>query len=99
LELGGGANRGIVAPSITENRGTIDMSVFVAIDDALYAEAQARAQEESRTVAGQIEFWARVGKAALDNPDLPTDFVRDLLLAREEGRDQATPFVPEGRRG
>lgn len=75
------------------------MSVSVAIDDTLYAEAQASAQAESRTTAAQIEFWARVGKAALDNPDLPTDFVRDLLLAREERREQATPFVPEGRRG
>lgn len=74
------------------------MSISVRIDDGLYAEAKAHAQAECRTVAGQIEFWAKVGKAALDNPDLPIDFVRDLLVARAEGREQATPFIPEGRR-
>ena len=40
---------------------------------------------ERRTIARQIEFWAMVGKAALDNPDLPIDFVRDLLLAKAQG--------------
>lgn len=38
-----------------------------------------------------------VGKAALDNPDLPIDYVRDLLVARAEGKALATPFVPQGR--
>ncbi len=75
------------------------MSTSVRINDSLYSEAKAHAQAECRTVAGQIEFWARVGKAALDNPDLPIDFIRDILVARAEGREQATPFVPEGGRG
>jgi len=39
-----------------------------------------------------------VGRTALDNPDLPIDFVRDLLIARAEGPTLATPFTPEGRR-
>jgi hypothetical protein len=37
-----------------------------------------------------------VGKAALDNPDLPIDFVRDLLVARAEGPTLATKFVAQG---
>lgn len=73
------------------------MGMPVRIDDELYEQAKAQAQAERRTIAGQIEFWALVGKAALDNPDLPIDFVRDLLVARAEGRTLATPFVPEGR--
>lgn len=39
-----------------------------------------------------------IGKASLDNPDLPVDFVRERLIARAEGPTLATPFVPEGRR-
>ena len=74
------------------------MGMPVRIDDDLYEQAKAQAQAERRTIAGQIEFWALVGKAALDNPDLPIDFVRDLLVARAEGQTLATPFVPEGRR-
>lgn len=74
------------------------MGMPVRIDDLLYEDAKSHAKAECRTIAGQIEFWAKVGKAALDNPDLPVDFVRDLLLARAEGREEATPFVPEGKK-
>ncbi|MDD5034531.1 MAG: ParD-like family protein [Methylococcaceae bacterium] len=74
------------------------MSVSVRIGEALYSDAKAHAQAECRTVAGQIEFWAKLGKAALDNPDLPVDFVCELMLARAEGRGQATPFTPEALR-
>jgi hypothetical protein len=74
------------------------MSMPVRIDDTLYELARAQANAERRTIAGQIEFWAMIGKAALDNPDLPVDFVKELLIARAEGPALATPFVPEGKR-
>jgi hypothetical protein len=75
------------------------MGMPVRIDDKLYNQAKATAQAERRTIAGQIEFWALVGRTALDNPDLPIDFIRDLLVARGEGTAISTPFVPEGKRG
>lgn len=71
------------------------MGMPVRIDDALYNEARAHAHAERRTIAGQLEFWAMVGKAALDNPDLPIEFVKDLLIARAEVQSLATPFIPE----
>ena len=71
------------------------MGMPVRIDDALYNVARAHAHAERRTIAGQLEFWAMVGKAALDNPDLPIEFVKDLLIARAEGQSLATPFIPE----
>ena len=58
------------------------MGMPVRIDDTLYEQAKAHASAERRTIAGQIEFWAMVGKAALDNPDLPIDFVRELIARR-----------------
>jgi hypothetical protein len=70
------------------------MGMPVRIEDGLYDQAKAAASGEFRTIAGQIEFWAKVGKAALDNPDLPVDFVRDLLLARSEPRDMMEVYVP-----
>jgi hypothetical protein len=72
------------------------MGMPVRIDDQLYAQAKAHAHADRRSIAGQVEFWALIGKAALDNPDLPIDFVRDLLVARAEGLTLATPFVPQG---
>jgi hypothetical protein len=72
------------------------MGMLVRIDDHLYEQAKVHAQAERRTIAGQVEFWAMIGKNALDNPDLPIDFVRDLLVAKAEGRTLATPFVQQG---
>ncbi len=69
------------------------MGMPVRIEDNLYDQAKAAAGAEFRTIAGQIEFWAKVGKAALDNPDLPVDFVRDLLVARAEPRPAMTEFA------
>lgn len=75
------------------------MSMPVRIDDELYEQAKAASKGECRTIAGQLEFWAKVGRAALDNPDLPVDFVRDLLLAKSEDRNQYTAFKPGQCRG
>jgi hypothetical protein len=73
------------------------MGMPVRIDDQLYEQAKAHAFAERRSISGQVEFWAMVGKAALDNPDLPIDFVRDLLVARAEGPTLATKFVAQGQ--
>lgn len=75
------------------------MSRPVRIDDELYEQAKNASKGECRTIAGQLEFWAKVGRAALDNPDLPTDFIRELLIARTESTAQRTPFVPGQSRG
>lgn len=60
------------------------MSVSIRIDDVLYDAAKIRAKAEMRSVPQQVAYWAKVGRAALDNPDLPIEFVRDTLLAMEE---------------
>ena len=57
------------------------MSMPVRIDDELYEQAKADAASEHRSIAGQIEFWAKVGRAALDNPDLPASFIAESLIA------------------
>jgi len=73
------------------------MGMSVRIDDALYEQAKAEAKVEHRTIAGQIEFWAMVGRAALDNPDLPISFVAESLASLSESRDDLQPFVPRGK--
>lgn len=75
------------------------MSMPVRINDELYEQAKSASKGECRTISGQLEFWAKVGKAALDNPDLPIEFVRELMVARSEDRTQLTPFVPGQLRG
>ena len=68
-------------------------TVSVRIDSTLFQEAAAEGKAEFRSAAQQINFWAKVGKNALANPDLPVDFIRDTLIAMEQSTE---PFVPEG---
>lgn len=69
------------------------MSVSIRIDDALYETAKVRAKAEMRSISQQVSYWAKVGRAALDNPDLPIEFVRDTLQAMEE---ESEPFELPG---
>lgn len=73
-------------------------STSIRINQDLYEQARRDAAAEHRTIAGQIEFWARVGRAALDNPDLPVSFVAEMLASGAEPREDATPFIPRGKR-
>ncbi len=69
-------------------------STSIRIDQELYNQARREAQSEHRTIAGQIEYWAKIGRAALDNPDLPVDFIASSLTALSESREEVTDFVP-----
>lgn len=70
----------------------------IRIDQTLYDQAKADALSEHRTISGQVEFWAKLGRAALDNPDLPVDFIAESLASMAEPREFATPFVPRTRK-
>ncbi len=70
----------------------------IRIDQTLYDQARIDAAAEHRTIAGQVEFWAKVGRAALDNPDLPVSFIAESLVSLAEPREQVTPFVPRSRK-
>ena len=74
------------------------MGMPVRIDDDLYDQAKSHASAERRTIAGQIEFWATVGRAAIDNPELPVDFVVQVLASMKESRSDTTPFQPRSRK-
>lgn len=74
----------------------MSMGMPVRIKSELYRLAKSHAGAERRTIAAQIEFWAMIGKAALDNPDLPIEFVRDLLISKAEDASLSTPFEPQG---
>ena len=66
----------------------------IRIDQSLYDQAKTDAAIEHRTIAGQVEYWAKVGRAALDNPDLPVSFIAEALASLAEPHEQATPFIP-----
>ena len=70
------------------------MSMPVRIDKETYERAKAEAAIEHRTIAGQIEYWAKVGRTAIDNPDLPIYFIIDVLAAMAEPASERAPYLP-----
>ncbi len=60
------------------------MSTVVRISNDLASEVKLRSKVEHRSMASQLEYWARIGKAAEENPDLPFTFIKDTLIAMEE---------------
>lgn len=71
---------------------------LVGISSELYEQARISAEAESRTAQGQIEFWAKVGKAAEESPDLPAGFVVESVSSLAEPRSLATEFKPQDPR-
>ena len=74
-------------------------STSIRIDQTLYEKARQEAQAEHRTIAGQVEYWAQIGRVALDNPDLPISFIAEILASMAEPREEATDFTPRTKRG
>lgn len=72
-------------------------TVSIRLSEDLVNSARQAATAEFRTIQGQLEYWARIGRAALDNPDLPTTFVAGLLQGIAENRDSAIPFEPRSK--
>ena len=69
------------------------MAVALKLSDELVEDAKPYAAAEHRSVPKQIEYWARIGKAVLENPDLPLRLIQDTILSREEVKaGLATPY-------
>lgn len=73
------------------------MGVPIRISNNIYNAAKQIASAEYRSIPNQIEFWAQIGKCALDNPDLPIEFLKNTLIAKNQSRSLAEPFIPTGK--
>ena len=58
-------------------------TVCVRIDSDLYSQACLVGKVEQRSASQQLNYWAKLGKNAAANPDLPIEFIKDVLLAKE----------------
>jgi hypothetical protein len=66
----------------------------VKISDHLAASAAIFAKVESRSLAGQVEYWAKLGKIAEENPDLPISFIKDILIGQAQVQSGLrTPYI------
>ena len=64
----------------------------IRIDADLVERAKAVSKVQQRTTAQQIKYWAIIGEAALQNPDLSANFIVGWLESRSQN-ELAKPFV------
>jgi len=60
------------------------MATAVRVSEELLGEAKKISRIDHRSVAGQIEHWARMGKCAEENPDLPYSLIKEILIGLDE---------------
>jgi len=70
------------------------MATAVKVSDELFEKAKIKSKVFNRSIAGQIEYWAKLGQIVEENPDLPMPFIQDILVGKEQiNAGQGTPYV------
>ena len=60
------------------------MTTAVRVSQELVREAKIYSKIDQRSVTGQIEHWARIGKCAEENPDLTYSLIKEILIGLVE---------------
>lgn len=60
------------------------MTSAVRVSEDLVKQARIYSKIEKRSVTGQIEYWARIGKCAEENPDLTYSLIKEILIGMTE---------------
>ena len=70
------------------------MPTAVKISDDLVRNAKIRSKVFKRSIAGQIEYWAKIGEIVEENQDLPFSFIQNILLGKEQIKaGEGSPYV------
>ena len=71
------------------------MTNAVRVSEDLVREAKKFSRIDKRSITGQIEHWARIGKCAEENPDLTYSLIKEILVGLieiEEGETTEYQF-------
>ena len=60
------------------------MSTAIRISDDLVNYAKMVSQVENRSLTGQIEYWAKIGRIAEENPDMTYLLIKEILRGQQE---------------
>jgi hypothetical protein len=67
----------------------------VKLSKDIVSEARIMSKALNRSLAGQIEHWAKIGRLAEENPDLTYAFIKNILIAQQEvAADQLGELFP-----
>ena len=60
------------------------MASAVRISDDLIKLAKKISKLEHRSVTGQIEHWALIGKISEENPEMPYSLIKEIFMGLKE---------------
>lgn len=60
------------------------MSKAIRVSDELIRNARLYSSVDNRSVTGQIEYWAKIGRCVEENPDLTYNLIKEILIGLEE---------------
>lgn len=60
------------------------MPTAIRISDGLARDAKIYSKIDKRSITGQIEHWAIIGKCAEENRELTYSLIREILVGLEE---------------
>ena len=70
------------------------MATAVKVSDDLFEKAKIKSKIFKRSIAGQIEYWAKIRQIIEENPEVPLPFIQDILVGKEQIKaGQGTPYV------
>lgn len=68
----------------TINTGGGIIATAVRVSGKLVKEAKIYSKIDKRSITGQIEHWAIIGKCAEENPDLTYSLIKEILIGITE---------------
>jgi len=60
------------------------MTTAVRVSDNLAKAARLVSVVDNRSLTGQIEHWAKIGKCSEENPELTYGLIKEILIGAEE---------------
>ncbi len=63
------------------------MPTAVKLSDSIVSDAKTTSKVLNRSIAGQIEHWAKIGKIVEENPDLTYEFIKEILISQQEAKE------------
>lgn len=60
------------------------MTKAIQLSDEIVKDAKVSGKASGRSAPSQIEYWAKIGKIAIENPDLPYSCIQEIMLGIQE---------------
>jgi len=61
--------------------------IALKLNKDLVAAARTVAEVEHRSVPKQVEYWAKIGQIAVENPDLTYEMIRNIMLGLAQAQN------------